>query len=210
MAELINRKSKLFETILDWIWPRVTGAIEPPPKDQDCFKVKHSKILEDVHSTFSSVLAQGEERDKNVESKLAAQLTLTSVLSVAVIAGVTAAMTLGRVQETDKIFGWLAITLVSYALVQLLLSLRATVAGLTRRSYRRLSPEDMIPINGENTETYRTRLRNLQVNNMRWNDWVVNQKVSEMAVAHVAFRNALIGTFGIVVLAVVIASLHLV
>ena len=200
----------LLETIVDWIWPRLSGAVEPPPEDQDYFDVKHSEILDNVHSTFVSLLAQAEERDKYVESKLAAQLTLTSALSVVVVAGVTAAMTLGRVQETNKVFAWLAIALVSYAAVQLLFSLRATVAGLTRRSYRRLSHEEMVPIDGENSERYRTRLRNLQVNHMRWNEWVVNQKVSEMAVAHIAFRNALGGAFAIVLLAVSIAIVHLV
>ena len=205
----MSRKRKLYESIVDWIWPHLTGAMECPPKDQDCFSFKNSRLLDDVHSTFSSLLSQAEERDKNVESKLTAQLTLTSVLSVAVIAGLTAAMTLDAVKDDDKIFAWVAIVVVFYAAVQLLLSLRATVAGLTRRSYRRLAPEDMIPIDGETSETYRTRLRNSQMNNMRWNEWVVNQKVGEMAVAHVAFTNALSATFALLVLAVVIAIVRL-
>ena len=104
MAKPMSRKRKLYESIVDWIWPHLTGAMECPPKDQDCFSVKHSRLLDDVHSTFSSLLSQAEERDKNIESKLTAQLTLTSVLSVAVIAGLTAAMTLDAVKDDDKIF----------------------------------------------------------------------------------------------------------
>ena len=162
-----------------------------------------------MHPIFSSWLAQAEERDRTVESKLAAQLTLTSVLSVAVIASLATATTVGMLKEEAGAFVWVALPLVFYVVAQLLRALWATLSGFTRRSYKRLSPGDMIPEDGETSEAYRTRLRNLQVNNMRWNEWVVDQKVNEMAVANAALKNALIVTFGLVILAVVFAFIHL-
>ena len=209
MAKRINRKRQFYDRIPDWIWPHLTGDTETAPEDHDNFSTKHTGLLDEVNSIFSSLLAQAEERVRNVESKLVALLTLTSVLSVAVTASLAAATTLGTVAEDARIFAWIAVALVFYVAVQLLRSLWSAVAGLMRRSYRQLSPEDMIPEDGETSEAYRTRLRNLQVNYMRFNEWVVDEKVSEMAVAHVALRNALTATFALIVLALLIASVHL-
>ena len=211
MARRISLKRHFYDRIPDWIWPHLTGNAEPAPKDNDHFNAKHSGLLDEVNSVLSTRLAQTEERVRNVESKLMALLTLTSVLSVVVATGLAAVMTLGTVgdEAETKIFAWFVVVLISYAAVQLIRALDATVAGLMRRSYRQLSPEDMIPEDNETSETFRTRLLNLQVNSMRFNEWVVNQKVSEMAVAHVALRNALVSTFALILLALVTAFVHL-
>ena len=209
MAKRINRRRQFYDRVPDWIWPHLTGDTETAPEDHDNFSTKHTELLDEVNSIFSSLLAQAEERVRSVESKLVALLTLTSVLSVAVTASLAAATTLGTVAEDARIFAGIAVALVFYVAVQLLRSLWSAVAGLMRRSYRQLSPEDMIPEDGETSEAYRTRLRNLQVNYMRFNEWVVDEKVSEMAVAHVALRNALTATFALIVLALLIASIHL-
>ena len=210
MAKRISRKQEFYDRIPDWIWPHLTGHPEGSPEDQDYFSAKHVGLLDKVNGILSFRLAQAEERVQNVESKLVALLTLTSVLSVAVTASLAAATTLGAVEDDAKIFAWAAVILVFYVAVQLLRSLWSTVAGLVRRSYKQLSPEDMIPEDNETGEVYQARVLNLQVNYMRSNEWVVDQKVSEMAVAHAALRNALTATFSLIVLALVIASVHLV
>ena len=212
MAKRISLKRHFYDRIPDWIWPHLTGDAEPAPKDNDHFNTKHSGLLDEVNSVLSTRLAQTDERVRNVESKLMALLTLTSVLSVVVATGLAAVTTLGTVGEEaeTKIFAWVAVVLISYVAVQLIRALGATVAGLMRRSYRQLSPEDMVPEDNETSETFRTRLLNLQVNSMRFNEWVVNQKVSEMAVAHEALRNALVSTFVLILLGLVTAIVHLV
>ena len=138
-----------------------------------------------------------------------ALLTLTSVLSAGVAAGLAAATTVGRVEDDAKLFAWLGAILVFYVTMQILRSLWATVAGLKRRSYKQLCPIDIVPQDDESSETYRIRLLNLQVNHMWWNEWVVNDKVSDMEVAHIALRNALTVVFLLVVLALVIAAVQL-
>ena len=205
----VSLKRKLFDRIPAWVWPRLTGDAVPAPKDENYYSAKHAGSLVEVSSILLSRLAQVEERGRSVESKLLALLTLTSVLSMAVAASLAAATTLGTVKEDAKLFAWFAVFLVFYAAVQILRSLWATVAGLVRRPYKQLSPADIVPQDGEANEWYRVRLLNLQINHLCWNEWVIDQKVSDMAVAHTALRNALTVVFLLVVLALVIAAVQL-
>ena len=209
MAMRIGRWRRFWNSSLDWIWPHLTGEAASAPEDQDHFDITHPVEFDDVNSVVGSRLAQAEERIRSVESKLMALLTLASVLSVAVTASLAAATTLGEIDEDAKVFAWIAVALVFYVAVQLLRSLWATVAGLMRKSYRQLSPEDMVPECNEAREIYRVRLLNLQLNHMRYNEWVVDDKVSQMAVAHTALKNALTATFAIILLALGVASVEL-
>ena len=193
----------------DWAWPHLTGDADPAPLDRDYFHSADARLLEPIERVVSSRMAQAEERVRNVETKLLALLALTSVLSAAVTASLVAAATLGTVEGGAKIFAWAAIPLVFYLATQLLLSLWTTVGGLMRRAYRQLSPADIAPTIGETNEAYRVRLLNLQVVYMSWNGWVVDGKVSQMAVAHAALRNALAATFGLIALALMIATARL-
>ena len=199
----------LYDRIPDWMWPHLTGDEEPAPKDHNYFASEHIALLDEARGMFASRLARAEERGRIVESKLTALLTFTSVLSAAIIAGSAAAFTMGRVEEDVELFAWVIMPLVFYVAMQLLRSLWATVAGLVRRGFRELSPSDMIPGDAETRDAYLTRLWNLQANFMRFNEWVINQKVSEMAVAHAALRNGLTATFILVALVLVVASVHL-
>lgn len=200
---------RFYDRIPDWLWPHLTGSEVPPPEPVDNFDVQHVDKLADASELLSARLGQVDERVRNVDSKLVALLTLTSVLSTVVAASLAAATTLGNVGEDAKLLAWIAVALVFYANLQILLSLRSTVGGLKGRSFKELTPNDFVPGDEENTEEYRIRLLNLQVHNMCWNEWVVDQKVSDMAVAHRALRNALTAVFLLVLLALAIAISHL-
>ena len=154
-----------------------------------------------VDRILTSSLAQVEERRQNVESKLMSLFTLTSVLSAVVIAGLAAFSMLGAVKEASRIFVWGAMLLVFYVVLHLLCLLWATASGLKRKSYKQLSPADIVPQDGETPNAYQVRLLNLQANSLRWNEWVTNQKVSEMAVAHIALKNVLTAISILIVLA---------
>ena len=101
-----------------------------------------------------------------------------------------------------------AILIVFYILAQILCSLMATLRGLTRRGYRQLVPSKIIPLPGETGDAYRIRLLNAWAQAIAYNDWVVGGKVSEMAVAHVALRNALCGIVPLLCVAAVLAVLQ--
>ena len=200
---------KLYDLIPDWLWPHLTGDPIPAPNDHEYLSNEHSGLLNEVNRNLSSRLAQNEEHARSVDSKLLALLALASVLSVAVTASLAASTTLGRVEEDAKIFAWVAVVLVLFVAMQVLRVLWATVAGLVRRSYRDLSHRDLIPAVSETINEYQLRLLNLRINCMHFNEWVVDHKVSELAVAHTALRNALTATFALILLALVIASIHL-
>ena len=201
---------KLYDRIPDCVWPHLTADVDPAPTDQDPFSAEHGESLDEITSILSSRLLQLEERNRGVEFKLVILLTLTSVLSTAVAASLAAATTLGTVEDDAKPIAWFAVFLVSYAAIQILRSLWATVDGLVRRGYKQLSPDDIVPQSGEANDAYRVRLLNLQVNHLRWNEWVVNEKVSCMAVAHTSLKNALTAIFLLVFLTLGIAAHNLV
>lgn len=198
MAKRLNRMRRFCDRIPDWIWPHLTGDAEPQPQNLDYFSAKQAHLLDHVERILASRLAKVEERVQSVESKLMSLFTLTSVLSAAFIAGLAASSVLGAAEEAIKI---VAVFFVLYVVLQLWFLLRATLAGLERKSYKELSPEDIVPRDGEACDAYRVRLLNLQVNYMLLNEWVGNQKVSKMAVAHEASKNALHAIFILIVLA---------
>ena len=210
MAKCVSVRQRIHLRIWDCIWPHVTGDVEPCPTDQDYFGAEHGGSLDEVTRILSSRQVHLEERIRGVESKLMAQLTLTSVLSAAVAASLAAATTLGTVEEDAKPTAWFAVFVVTYTAIQILRSLWATVDGLVRRAYKQLSPDDIVPQIGEDNDAYRIRLLNLQVNHLRWNEWVVDEKVSCMAVAHAALKNGLTGIFFLVFVTLAIAAFHLV
>lgn len=209
MVSRVSRKRLIYNWILDRLWPRLTGDPDCSPTDKQYFDTEHVVFSEVLNAIVASRLSQAEQRTQSVESKLIALLALASILSLAVTAGLAASISLDTVAKDDKVFAIIAVCLIFYVAVQLLRSLWCAVSGLVRRSYKILSPQDMVPIDSETTEMYQSRLLNLQLNHIKWNEWVVDQKVSEMAVAHEALRNVLGATFFLILLVLVIAVLNL-
>ena len=195
---------------VDWVWPRLTGEPVPSPDEQLLITATDAPLLDEIENTVEKRTNQVDERLRNVETKLVALLTLTSVLSAAVTASFAVASTMQIQKDFPIIPVWITIALVFYIAMNLLRSLWATVAGLMRRGYKQLTCEDIIPKDKEDKIRYKARLLNQRLNHVKWNDWVVNQKVSEMAVAHTALRNALVATGGVIFLALATAVLKLI
>lgn len=204
-----NSLKPWFNDIVDWVWPRLTGKSVPPPDEQLIITTNDKALLDEIEHTVEKRTDQVDERIRTVETKLVALLTLTSVLSAAVTAGFAAASTMHIQKGFSLITVWLMLFLVFYIAINLLRSLWATVAGLMRRGYKQLSCEELLPEEKEDKIRYKARLLNQKLNHIRWNDWVVNHKVSEMAVAHIALRNALAATGGIILLALATAVIKL-
>ena len=193
---------KLSNRVLDLVWPHLTGEPEPPPQP-DTFDSKSidQAVLAHAEMELREREAQVTERARNVDTKLAAMLTLTSVLSAVSIAGLTVAWAadLDGLSKTPMYVGLLCLF---YIAIQLIRSLWTTVGGLMRRDYKQLNSEQIDPKQGENEMSYRSRLFEARREFVAWNDWSVNTKVSEMAVAHTALRNALTATAVLVIASV--------
>ncbi len=199
MAERIrNGMGVCGDAILDFAWPRITGEPEGAPKYDDCLSAEHDPLLDEIEKIVVSRLSVVEDHSRDVERKLMSLLTLLSILSALITAGLVAVAQLGRTSERDRLdlcFGVLAVVFITYIILQLLRSQWATISGLRRRGYRYLSRTDICPERGESKERFKRRILNSYMFFVEWNEWVVNQKVNEMTVAHTATRNALLTTF---------------
>jgi len=204
----LNLKS-LYESSFDWVWPHLTGKPVSAPDDSLSVRTGDEAILAEVEHVIESRSNQADERLRTVETKLVALLTLTSVLSAAVTASFAAASTMEIQKGFPLVPVWFTLVLVFYIAMSLLISLWATVSGLIRRDYKQLTCEDIIPKDKENKISYKVRVLNEKLNHVKWNEWVVDQKVSEMAVAHKALRNALVATGGVILVALATAVLKL-
>jgi hypothetical protein len=193
----------------DWLWPRLTGKPVPPPTEQLLIDTSDPAVLGEIQNVIEMRSGQVDERLRNVETKLLSLLALTSVLSAAVTASFAAVSTMKIQNDFPAVPVWITLVLVFYVAINLLRSLWATVSGLMRRGYQQLPYKDIIPKGKEDHINYKARILNQRLNHAKWNDWVLNQKVSEMAVAHVALRNALSATGGIILMALVTALLNL-
>ncbi len=195
----------------DCIWPHLEGSEVPAPESQKVFGDNHAGIVADNFSVLSSHLKQADERSKSVDSKLIALLTLTSVLAAAISASFAAAVTLGSIQigksQCETVAGALTAGIglvVFYVACQLIRSVQCTVDGLKRRSYKNLGPDQIRPRRDEDADLYRLRFVKEQLACVQWNEWIVDQKVGDMAVAHIALNNALFGSYLLIIGALIV------
>jgi len=209
MAGFKHHLKRCYDKVPDWTWPHLTGEPEPAPDEQLLVETEDKALLEAMEQVLERRISQVDERLRNVETKLVSLLTLTSILSAAVTASFATASTMEIQHDFPSPPVLITLVLVFYLAINLLRSLWATVSGLMRRGYKQLPYEDIIPEGKEDHVNYKARVLNQRLNNAKWNDWVLNQKVSEMAVAHVALRNALSATGGVILMALVTALLKL-
>lgn len=209
MAGFKPRLKRWYDKVPDWIWPHLTGEPVPAPDEQRSVETDDKALLEAMEHVLERRISQVDERLRTVETKLVALLTLTSILSAAVTVSFAAASNMVIQKDFRSVPVWITLVLVIYLAFNLLRSLWATVSGLMRRGYKQLACEDIVPEGEEDHINYRARILNQRLNHVKWNDWVLDQKVSEMAVAHVALRNALSATGGVILMAFVTALLKL-
>ena len=211
MAERVSKWRRIYDRIPDCIWPHLEGNEVPEPELQRVFGDNDAGIVAENFSILSSHLKQADERSKSVDSKLIALLTLTSILAAAISASFAAAVTLGSIQigksQCDTVAGALTAGIglvVFYVACQLIRSVQCTVDGLKRRSYRNLGPDQIRPQRDEDADLYRLRLVKEQLVCVQWNEWIVDQKVGDMAVAHISLSNALFGSYLLIVSALAV------
>jgi len=209
MAGFRQLLKEWYDRIPDWLWPHLTGEPPSAPDEQRLPGAPDVPLLEAMERSLQGRLNQVNDRLHTVEAKLVAQLTLTSVLTATVTAGFAVASAMKIQKGFSSVPVWIAFVLASYLTANLLRSLWATVSGLMRRGYKEIPYGELVPRAQEDQTTYRYRILCQHLNNAQWNDWVVDQKVSELAVAHVALQNALSATAGVALMALVIGLLKL-
>lgn len=210
MAEFLRSFLNILKgPTIDLFWPRLTGPREKQPCHPDSLHPNHLIYINDLERHVLILSAIREERSRTVDRKLLALLTLTAVFSAALTASLVAATTLGSSSWPGTLIVAFPTSVIIYIVIQLYCSLRATLNGLIRRDYQVMPLEALTPIEGESKDMYRTRLLNIQINSMHQHEWAVNQKVSQMAVAHRALKNALAGAGLLACLAVAVVVFQL-
>jgi len=59
----------------------------------------------------------------------------------------------------------------------------------------------------ESAAQFKNRVLNIRLNHVKYNDWVINKKVDEMAIAHRSLKNVLVGTGGVILVS--LANCHI-
>ncbi|MCG3776437.1 MAG: hypothetical protein JW395_3296 [Nitrospira sp.] len=184
---------------MDIIWPRLIGGCEPTVKPALGLDGLSDDMLKDVETAVNAHWAAMQDRIKVVDTKISSLLTQLSILSALSVVGLTASL-LGDASQLPKAVVIIVSVMVFYIGIQLICSLLAVVRGLERRNFRELSRQDLTPFKEETSAAYCRRLLASRWVAMWCNDEVTNEKVGQMAVAHVALRNVLVAVGLLIVL----------
>ncbi len=203
-----GRFRRLWEGMFDLLWPRLSGDPGSEPSPLAPISITDESILNAAEKAADERLGQADERFRTVEGKLMPLLALISVVS-AVLTGSVPLVLSGRFDNISTGEFVPVAVLLMYVAAQVIRTLEATVNGLGRRSYARLSSADIDPEPGETLVQYRLRLLNLRRSNFPQNEWSTDDKVSQLAVAHKALRNALYGVAALIISAVTIAGVRI-
>ena len=195
-----NRVRAWLSDLLDYLWPRLTGEPEKQPSNELFCGAIDANLLSETASNLSKRALDTENRHRSVDTKLLGLLALTSVFSAAVTAVFAVASGGWALERQPFSFQSGYLILIGFIAFQLIRALWATIAGLVRRSFKSFAVLGLAPRDGEKLRQYRIRVLNDEANNIRWNDWVVNRKVEQLAIAHAAVKNALRATGLLIVL----------
>jgi hypothetical protein len=190
---------KWLDSVTDQFWPRITGAREPVPPIRDLGVPIGDLLLEALDDAISKREARVDERNRSVDGKLLGVLSLASILSALLTLGLTVVVS-ARLNAIPGMLFAVVVALVIYISAQMLCALRATVIGLKARGYKELRRDDVDPLANETAGCYRRRQLSSRYNNIWFNEWAINGKVSHMNVATKALQNAEFGA-GCVILA---------
>ena len=202
--------TELRDRIVDFVWPRTTGSQERPPDYFDGPFELTADLLDEVKEMLLQRMPQAENRMVTVDRKLLSLFRITSLLAtitMAVLIGAAGLSPTGNLHE--RISAWLAIALILYGILQLTRALSATVRGLERSRYARQSKETIMPLEAEDLVQYKERQISDIIYVTEQHEWATNRKVTQLAVAYRAIRNATISLAGLVCVALVLAYLRL-
>ena len=189
--------AKWCDRLIDLVWPRISRATTYEQvqekaaaqhrRDIAMMSIRSLSSAEEASQARASLerLAEAErDRQASVEERLRALVPLATV-AAALVLGIGLPSADSGVGASRTLFALAAL----YAVAQLLLALRASVAGLGRRSYRALTPEDLFPQPEEQPVDREKRLSELWYDVMADLQETANRKVERMAVAHQALLN---------------------
>ncbi len=126
-----------------------------------------------------------------VERKLQGVVPVCSVVVAVVLALLVNVAAKGILRLGPKLTT-AGIIVAAYISLQILRAVLATIVGLERKGFERLTIEKIVPLEGETEAEYQCRIARERASCLTQNQEVVNERVSQMAVAHEALLNAVV------------------
>jgi len=177
----------------DRFWPSLDGPTGQPETvpDQLFPLLQAESVSSEILAEIERSEAAENNRENAVDQKLQAMLQFASVAVTVLVA--SAAILIERKYRlvTPAILTVILCT-ATYVSLQCLRAAMAAVEGLERRSFKRPLLDEVRGQTGDNLHAYRHRVALIRARCLSENREVVNDKVSWMAVGHVALKNALI------------------
>lgn len=196
---LIKLPKTTWNKLKDRIWPWPDGkSKEPSP---EVFQVPgNQELLSTVLQFLIPRQQEVEDRNAAVERKLSSLLpiipALVSILAIA-LAAIIARHASTQTNPPEWHFAVLVIATyvaVSYIIIQLTCCTIATIKGLERRTYERSEPKTITPLEGEDETQYKKRQISSLLKQISYNEEIINDRVTWLAVAHCCLKNAAVAT----------------
>ncbi|MGH9429269.1 MAG: hypothetical protein ACRD2L_23550, partial [Terriglobia bacterium] len=152
----------------------------------------NEEILTKYREEWDKLLEWEKERRQSVEARLTTIMGLSSIAGTIVFGGILA-QAAGALNVHKVWLRWAMVLGGLYLTMQLCNAIMAAVRGLSRKSYLTLTVADLLPSPGEDRFIYMRRriakYREEFADHRLKND----EKVTQMAVAHRAMKNFLVG-----------------
>lgn len=201
----MSRTRKTIDFMVDLIWPRESSPVSVSPAEA---KWPHSAALnpETIESAYDLLKQEYDaetDRIRTVEAKLLGISSLAPVAMAVIVAAFTV-LTNRSLQAFTRVSVLMVGIVGGYISLQFLRAVQAAIAGLSRRSFFVVSLEDLYPLPGESKANYLARNCGELSEVIRGNRAEIDAKVTWLAIAHTAIRNAV---FGLLLLVLVIIGL---
>ena len=176
----------------DRVWVTLDPAVGSSRDDGDKPEVDgyaSDDVVREVYGRLGAELEMESERRRAVEAKLLA-VGAVAPMAVTIMGAVVAFLSSGRVgnfvPESVVVISVISV----YVALQFLRAMLAAVAGLTRRAYAGPRMSEIVPSGREGVGGYLRRTCNECMCRIEQHREATNEKVSQLAVAHEAMRNA--------------------
>ena len=189
-----SRAKRRVRQIWDWVWPtldRSSGNTRSECEKLD-LEVKvdaRSEVVREVYGRLSAEFEAETERRRGVETKL---LAIGSVAPIAVTIMVAAVSFLssGRVRDFVPVSVIVISIMAFYVALQFLCAMLAAIGGVSRKKYNVSNISEIMPNGEEDLNGYLRKTCGELAQRIEQHREMTNTKVSQLAVAHQAMRNA--------------------
>ena len=196
-----TRRHLLLHWVLDRFWPVLDGVRQPPERPHLTVdaSVKDESVLRYAYQRLREELLAEADRLKTVDSKL---LALGAVLPpcITIMLGLVTFLTSGRVQQFTEASVVVVAVAAFYICLQFLRALIASVQGLARRDYLDGIAQAILPKTAQSPTDYLREACETLGQQVVQHREATNDKVSELAIAHVSLTNAACGLLVAVVI----------